>query len=120
RPRRCGCCSSSCRSTCARRRQEPACASRLSRACVEPGSVARRMSTAEGGASMARAQSAGNDGHGAYAHPSPEERRRMIAEAAYYKALNRGFQGGDPVEDWLAAEREIDAMFPNPEQQREE
>ncbi|HEY8554337.1 MAG TPA: DUF2934 domain-containing protein [Burkholderiales bacterium] len=68
---------------------------------------------------MSRAQAAG-DGRGTYARPSPEERRRMIAEAAYYKALNRGFQGGDPVEDWLAAEREIDAMFPNPEQQREE
>lgn len=39
---------------------------------------------------------------------SPEERQRMIAEAAYYRALQRGFSGGDSVEDWLAAEREID------------
>lgn len=31
----------------------------------------------------------------------------MIAEAAYYHAERRGFQGGDPVADWLAAEREI-------------
>ena len=38
---------------------------------------------------------------------SPEERQRMIAEAAYFRALQRGF-GGDPVADWLAAEREID------------
>jgi hypothetical protein len=36
-----------------------------------------------------------------------EQRQSMIAEAAYYRAEQRGFQGGDPVEDWLAAEREI-------------
>ncbi len=39
---------------------------------------------------------------------SPEERQRMIAEAAYFHALQRGFNGGDSVEDWLVAEREID------------
>lgn len=31
----------------------------------------------------------------------------MIAEAAYYRALRRGFRGGDAVSDWLTAEREI-------------
>jgi len=39
---------------------------------------------------------------------SAEERYRMIAEAAYFRAEARGFQGGDPLEDWLAAEAEID------------
>ena len=38
---------------------------------------------------------------------SAEERTRLIAEAAYYRALQRGFQGGDPVNDWLEAEREL-------------
>ena len=38
---------------------------------------------------------------------SGEQRQSMIAEAAYYRAERRGFQGGDPVVDWLAAEREI-------------
>ena len=42
---------------------------------------------------------------------SPEERRRLIAEAAYHRAERRGFRGGDPVLDWLDAEAEIDAMF---------
>lgn len=37
-----------------------------------------------------------------------EQRLRMIAEAAYYLAERRGFQGGDPTEDWLQAEAEID------------
>ena len=39
---------------------------------------------------------------------SPEERYRMIAEAAYFKAQKRGFVGGDPAQDWLEAEAEID------------
>ncbi|MEW6353078.1 MAG: DUF2934 domain-containing protein [Pseudomonadota bacterium] len=39
---------------------------------------------------------------------TPEERERMIAEAAYYRAERRAFQGGDPDLDWLEAEAEID------------
>lgn len=39
---------------------------------------------------------------------SAEQRRRMIAEAAYYRAVARNFQGGDPVNDWLTAEHEVD------------
>jgi hypothetical protein len=42
---------------------------------------------------------------------SAEERYRMIQEAAYHRAEQRGFQGGDPHEDWVAAEAEIDAML---------
>ena len=38
---------------------------------------------------------------------SPEERRRRIAEAAYFRAQAASFRT-DPVADWLAAEREID------------
>jgi hypothetical protein len=34
----------------------------------------------------------------------------MIREAAYFRAEARGFVGGDLVEDWLAAEAEIDAL----------
>ena len=37
-----------------------------------------------------------------------EEREHMIAEAAYYLAERRDFQGGDPIQDWLEAEAEID------------
>lgn len=39
---------------------------------------------------------------------TPEERARMIAEAAYYRAERRGFAPGHELEDWLAAEAEID------------
>lgn len=39
------------------------------------------------------------------------QRERMIAEAAYYRAEHRGFQGGDPQQDWLEAEAEINRML---------
>lgn len=38
---------------------------------------------------------------------TPEERWRMVAEAAYYRAEKRGFLGGNPAEDWAAAEAEV-------------
>jgi len=40
-----------------------------------------------------------------------EERRRMITEAAYYLAEQRGFSGGSPEQDWIQAEREIDRVL---------
>lgn len=39
------------------------------------------------------------------------DRHQMIKVAAYYLAEQRGFNGGDPVADWLAAETRIDAML---------
>jgi Zinc-ribbon containing domain/Protein of unknown function (DUF2934) len=51
---------------------------------------------------------------------SAQERQRLIAEAAYYRAVNRGFDGGDPVDDWLAAEREINRLLPSAKEQKEE
>lgn len=49
-------------------------------------------------------------------HRSPitaEERRRLIEEAAYLRAERRGFANGDPVADWLDAEAEVNAHFPD-------
>jgi hypothetical protein len=40
-----------------------------------------------------------------------EQRHALIAERAYRRAQQRGFKGGDPVEDWLASEREVDALL---------
>jgi hypothetical protein len=51
---------------------------------------------------------------------SAEEREHMIAEAAYFRALRRGLNGGDPVQDWLAAEQEISRALPSSRQQKEE
>jgi len=38
---------------------------------------------------------------------SPEEIRELIAEAAYYRAEQRGFEPGHELEDWIEAESEI-------------
>jgi hypothetical protein len=38
---------------------------------------------------------------------NPEERHQMIAVAAYYRAEQRGFANGDPMQDWLEAEAEV-------------
>lgn len=40
-----------------------------------------------------------------------EQRRKRIAEAAYYRAQGRGFTGDHQLDDWLAAEREIAALI---------
>jgi hypothetical protein len=42
---------------------------------------------------------------------TPEERHRMIAETAYFLAQERGFAGGDPVSDWIEAERRVDRQL---------
>ncbi len=40
-----------------------------------------------------------------------EERYRLIAEAAYFRALRRGFASGGEVRDWLEAEADVDARL---------
>jgi hypothetical protein len=37
-----------------------------------------------------------------------ESREARIAEAAYWRAERRGFVAGQELDDWLAAEREVD------------
>jgi hypothetical protein len=39
----------------------------------------------------------------------PQQRVALIARAAYFRAMNRGFAPGHEVADWLAAEAEVDA-----------
>src|SRR5262249_45407177 len=38
-------------------------------------------------------------------------RHAMIAEAAYYRAERRGFEPGHELEDWIAAEGEIQDLW---------
>ena len=37
------------------------------------------------------------------------DRQQLIAIAAYYRAVRRGFDGGYEVQDWLEAEAEAEA-----------
>ena len=41
-----------------------------------------------------------------------EERRRRIAESAYYRAERRNFAPGGEEQDWLEAEEEVDRGTP--------
>jgi hypothetical protein len=42
---------------------------------------------------------------------SERARRAMIEQSAYLRAERRGFAPGNEVEDWLAAEAEVDALL---------
>ncbi len=44
------------------------------------------------------------------AAPTPEQRYRMIQDAAYFLAEKNGFSGG-AMDYWMAAEMEIEAMI---------
>jgi hypothetical protein len=41
----------------------------------------------------------------------PQMREAMIAESAYFRSAHRGFEPGHEIDDWLAAEAEIDAAL---------
>jgi len=40
-----------------------------------------------------------------------EQRHALIAKRAYRRAQQRGFRGGDSVQDWLDSEREVDELL---------
>lgn len=42
---------------------------------------------------------------------TPEERYQMIAKAAYFLAERHGFTSGRAMDDWIAAEKEVDGML---------
>ena len=46
-------------------------------------------------------------GGNARAELSPDEVRKLISEAAYYRAKQRGFTPGHEEEDWIQAEAEV-------------
>ena len=50
----------------------------------------------------------GNESNGEYMQ---ENRNSRIAIAAYYKAQERGFQPGHELDDWLAAEAEVNNEY---------
>ena len=79
-------------------------------------------------------QGASRSGHGAAVPPkavereptsalhrsvTAEDRERMIAETAYYRAERRGFASGHQLDDWLDAEREVDRLITETETDKE-
>ena len=71
-------------------------------AVVEPEAKAAESETAKAEAPAAAAE---------LKEFTPEERWNMIAKVAYYRAEKRGFVGGNPAEDWRAAEADVDAQL---------
>lgn len=61
---------------------------------------------------VARKVAAPKLAHRAVSAISDDERRALIAEAAYLLAEARGFAPGGELADWLAAEQDIAARFP--------
>ncbi len=58
-----------------------------------------------------KASSAAAETAGPGARISPEERHRLISEAAYLRAQARSHGSGSPEQDWLVAEVEIDSRL---------
>lgn len=68
----------------------------------------KSQSRASSGATATSVSAGSRDGRSGV---SNEVRYRMISEAAYWRAEQRGFAPGGEVEDWLAAEQEVDRLL---------
>jgi hypothetical protein len=72
------------------------------------GGVASSRAPAKGGAKPKATKSTATS---AKMQVSEDTRRAMIAESAYLRAERRGFASGGEVEDWIAAEQEVNALL---------
>lgn len=70
-----------------------------------------RQSTRASGRAKAATQERSAEKRTAGAKMVPEQRLKLIAQAAYFIAERRGFAPGNEVEDWLQAEAEIEARI---------
>ena len=70
---------------------------------VKPEPVAKAKAPPKAAAKPARAKMP--------AGVPPEQRRNYIEVAAYHIAERRGFAPGNPLEDWVLAEAEIDRLI---------
>jgi hypothetical protein len=81
---------------------------------VEPAGSAAAASSASAEARSARRRTVAPKAEPAPAAPvavSADTRRGMIAKAAYLRAERRGFAPGFEEDDWLTAEKEVDALL---------
>lgn len=77
-------------------------------ASAKPATVKKQATAAP--AKPARAPAARKKAGGGNTVPA-EQRSHYVEVAAFYIAERRGFAPGNPVNDWLAAEAEIDALL---------
>ena len=64
-------------------------------------------------AQIDKPRSPGKPNSHAIARPTleSETRTKLVREAAYFRAERRGFGPGGEIEDWVAAERQVDQML---------
>ena len=68
-----------------------------------PAKAPRSAKPAEAGKAAMKSTISG----AARAEMSPDELRKLVSEAAYYRAKQRGFTPGHEMEDWVQAEAEV-------------
>nr|VFK67933.1 MAG: phasin family protein [Candidatus Kentron sp. UNK]VFK73232.1 MAG: phasin family protein [Candidatus Kentron sp. UNK] len=73
--------------------------------------VIRKDEAVSGEGAVGQASIRETEAHSVKKAVSPLERWAMIAESAYYRAQKRGFIGGNPMDDWVEAEKEIDVGY---------
>lgn len=83
---------------------------KLTKPRVAKSSAETKAGAAMPGVIKANAQGGKNQSSGGQQTLAAAGRHSMISTAAYFRAQQRGFGGGDQVADWLAGEAEIDAM----------
>jgi hypothetical protein len=74
---------------------------------AESRSRRKKSSASKTEKSPVRGKSDGRPAKAPEVSASPDERHQMIALAAYYRAEQRGFANGDPLQDWLEAEAQV-------------
>ena len=70
-----------------------------------------KAATAEAKTTTAKKPAAPKVAKAKTASADDNQRRSMIAEAAYFYAEKRGFQEGNPEDDWFKAEQDISRLF---------
>ncbi len=86
----------------------------IQEASAQSGKSFEGRTEAEAEAEMLRDPEFGTISQGSAPAPqplSPQERRRLIEEAAYRCYQQRGCRQGSPLDDWLKAEDEVDRML---------
>jgi DUF2934 family protein len=68
-----------------------------------PAKAPRTAKPAEAGKAAMKSTISG----AARAEMSADELRKLVSEAAYYRAKQRGFTPGHEMEDWIQAEAEV-------------
>jgi hypothetical protein len=72
-----------------------------------PAKAPKTTQPAEAGKSGLKSSIGSSIGSNARAQVSPDELRKLVSEAAYYRAKQRGFTPGQEADDWIQAEAEV-------------